>query len=137
LLISHGGRAIIANALKINATVTDIHFFDNCDEPWKLWAAVLLCNSTLQNPHFCRQSMAAVIFCNSTLQNPLAEVAPNLAAPGRTPVEGGYPQYSYPGNEYYAQETSVSILDKLRISYVQPSGSVLAKNLNPGGPVTT
>jgi hypothetical protein len=28
-------------------------------------------------------------------------------------VEDGYPQYSYPGNEYYAQESFVSIVDKL------------------------
>jgi hypothetical protein len=60
-----GGRAIIANALKINATVTDTRFFDNCDEPFgNSLAAVLLCNSTLQNLTFCRTSLAAVILCN-------------------------------------------------------------------------
>jgi hypothetical protein len=45
-----GGRAIIANALKINASVTHVKFLDECDEPvCNTLAAVLLCNSTLQN----------------------------------------------------------------------------------------
>jgi hypothetical protein len=45
-----GGRAIIANALKTNATVTSVHFLDDCDEPLcDTLALVLLCNSTLQN----------------------------------------------------------------------------------------
>jgi hypothetical protein len=45
-----GGRAIIANALKTNASVTDVRFFESFDEPCcDNLAAVLLCNSTLQN----------------------------------------------------------------------------------------
>jgi hypothetical protein len=44
------GKAIIANALKTNATVTDIKFFCDCGESLcNTLAAVLLCNSTLQN----------------------------------------------------------------------------------------
>jgi hypothetical protein len=46
----HGGKAIIANALKTNVTVTDLKFLGNCDEPLcNALAAVLLSNSTLQN----------------------------------------------------------------------------------------
>jgi hypothetical protein len=45
-----GGSAIIANALKRNATVTDVDICGDCDEPlYNSLAAVLLCNSTLQN----------------------------------------------------------------------------------------
>jgi hypothetical protein len=45
-----GGTAIIANALKINASVTNVRFLDDYDEPFcKTLAEVLLCNSTLQN----------------------------------------------------------------------------------------
>jgi hypothetical protein len=44
-----GGRAIIANALKRNASVTSIKLLDDCDEPFcNSLAAVLLCNSTLR-----------------------------------------------------------------------------------------
>jgi hypothetical protein len=47
-----GGRAIIANALKRNASVTDIEFAE-FDEPLcNTLAAVLLSNSTLQNLRF-------------------------------------------------------------------------------------
>jgi hypothetical protein len=45
-----GGIAIIAYALKTNASVTNVKFFCDCDEPFcDTLAAVLLCNSTLQN----------------------------------------------------------------------------------------
>jgi hypothetical protein len=45
-----GGKALIANALKTNVTVTDVKFRGDCDEPFcDTLAAVLLCNSTLQN----------------------------------------------------------------------------------------
>jgi hypothetical protein len=45
-----GGRARIANALKRNASVTDVTFRDNFDEPFcKALAAALLFNSTLQS----------------------------------------------------------------------------------------
>jgi hypothetical protein len=45
-----GGRAIIANALKTNSTVTNLQFFGDCDEPFcNTLAVVLLCNSTLKN----------------------------------------------------------------------------------------
>jgi hypothetical protein len=45
-----GGRAIVANALKTNATVTSVQFLGDCDEPLcDTLALVLLCNSTLQN----------------------------------------------------------------------------------------
>jgi hypothetical protein len=45
-----GGRALIAKALKTNASVTDVEFRGDCDEPFcDTLAAVLLCNSTLQN----------------------------------------------------------------------------------------
>jgi hypothetical protein len=45
-----GGRAIIANALKRNSSVTSVQFLDDFDEPFcNALAAVLLCNSTLQN----------------------------------------------------------------------------------------
>jgi hypothetical protein len=45
-----GGRAIIANALKKNASVTNVKFLDDCDEPLcSTLAAVLLSNATLQN----------------------------------------------------------------------------------------
>jgi hypothetical protein len=48
----YGGRAIIANALKRNASVTRIEFSD-FDEPLcNTLAAVLLSNSTLQNLTF-------------------------------------------------------------------------------------
>jgi hypothetical protein len=44
-----GGRAIIANALKRNASVTDVKFLDDYDEPFcNTLAAVLRCNTTLQ-----------------------------------------------------------------------------------------
>jgi hypothetical protein len=45
----YGGGAIIASALKRNASVTDVDFLGYCDEP--------LCNT-----------LAEVLFCNSTLQ---------------------------------------------------------------------
>jgi hypothetical protein len=49
-----GGRAIIAYALKTNASVTNVVFFCDCDEPFcDTLAAVLLCNSTLQNLTVC------------------------------------------------------------------------------------
>jgi hypothetical protein len=45
-----GGRATIANALKTNLTVTDANFSGDFDESFcNALAAVLLCNSTLQN----------------------------------------------------------------------------------------
>jgi hypothetical protein len=45
-----GGRAIIANALKTNATVISVQFLGDCEEPLcDTLALVLLCNSTLQN----------------------------------------------------------------------------------------
>jgi hypothetical protein len=45
-----GGAAIIANALKRNTSVTDVKFLDYFDETFcNTLAAVLLCNSTLQN----------------------------------------------------------------------------------------
>jgi hypothetical protein len=45
-----GGRAIIANALKTNASVTDVQFLDDCDESFcNTLAVVLLYNSTLQS----------------------------------------------------------------------------------------
>jgi hypothetical protein len=45
-----GGGAIIAKALKTNASVTNVEFSSYCDEPLcDTLAAVLLCNSTLQN----------------------------------------------------------------------------------------
>jgi hypothetical protein len=45
-----GGRAIIADGLKTNTSVTNVEFRGYCDEPFcDTWAAVLLCNSTLQN----------------------------------------------------------------------------------------
>jgi hypothetical protein len=45
-----GGTAIIANALKTNVTVTDVHFLGDCDESFcNALAAVLLCNSALRN----------------------------------------------------------------------------------------
>jgi hypothetical protein len=51
--IPDGGGAIIANALKTNATVTDVGFFFDCDEPLcDILAVVLLCNTTLQNLAF-------------------------------------------------------------------------------------
>jgi hypothetical protein len=44
-----GGRAIITNALKTNATVTAVQFLGDCDESFcNAMGAVLLCNSTLQ-----------------------------------------------------------------------------------------
>jgi hypothetical protein len=44
-----GGRAIIAKALKTNASVVEVQFRGDCDEPLcDTLAAVLLCNSTLQ-----------------------------------------------------------------------------------------
>jgi hypothetical protein len=49
-----GGTAIIANALKRNASVTNVVFFNDYDEPFcNTLAAVLLCNSTLQNLTVC------------------------------------------------------------------------------------
>jgi hypothetical protein len=43
-----GGRAIIANALKRNETLTNVKRLGGCDEPLcNALAAVLLCNSTL------------------------------------------------------------------------------------------
>jgi hypothetical protein len=43
-------RAVIANALKTNATVTDVKFLGDCDESFcNTLAAVLVSNSTLQN----------------------------------------------------------------------------------------
>jgi hypothetical protein len=43
-----GGRAIIVNALKTNATVTNVRFLGHCDEPsCDALAIGLLCNSTL------------------------------------------------------------------------------------------
>jgi hypothetical protein len=45
-----GGKALIASALKTNVTVTDVQFLCDCDESvCDTLAAVLLCNSTLQN----------------------------------------------------------------------------------------
>jgi hypothetical protein len=46
-----GGRAIITNALKTNTTITNAQFsLDDFDEPFcNSLAAVLLCNSTMQN----------------------------------------------------------------------------------------
>jgi hypothetical protein len=45
-----GGRAMIANALKRNATVTHVKFLDGFDEPFcNTLAGVLLYNSTLRN----------------------------------------------------------------------------------------
>jgi hypothetical protein len=45
-----GGRAIIANALKTNESVTNVNFGGDYDEPFcNTLDAVLLCNSTLQN----------------------------------------------------------------------------------------
>jgi hypothetical protein len=45
-----GGIAVIADALKINASVTNVKFLGNFDGPLcNTLAAVLLCNSTLQN----------------------------------------------------------------------------------------
>jgi hypothetical protein len=45
-----GGTAIIANALKMNTSVTNVRFLDDYDEPFcKTLAEVLLYNSTLQN----------------------------------------------------------------------------------------
>jgi hypothetical protein len=45
-----GGRAIIANALKRNVSVTDVKFLGDFDEPFCITlTAVLICNSTLQN----------------------------------------------------------------------------------------
>jgi hypothetical protein len=45
-----GGAAIIANALNTNASVTDVKFFGDFDDLFcNILAAVLLCNSTLQN----------------------------------------------------------------------------------------
>jgi hypothetical protein len=45
-----GGIAVIADALKINASVTNVKFYGNFDGPLcNTLAAVLLCNSTLQN----------------------------------------------------------------------------------------
>jgi hypothetical protein len=45
-----GGRALIANALKRNVSVTDAKFLGDLDEPfYNALAAVLLSNSTLQN----------------------------------------------------------------------------------------
>jgi hypothetical protein len=45
-----GGRAIIANALKTNLTVTSVQFHGDCDEHLcDTLAVVLLCNSTLQD----------------------------------------------------------------------------------------
>jgi hypothetical protein len=45
-----GGGAIIANGLKRNKAVTDVKFLGHFDEPFfNTLAAVLLCNSTLQN----------------------------------------------------------------------------------------
>jgi hypothetical protein len=45
-----GGNAIIANAMKTNATATNVKFCGCCDEPFcNTLAAALLCNSTLQN----------------------------------------------------------------------------------------
>ena len=47
-LFPDGGKAIIANALKTNRSVTCIRFFGKCDDPLcNTLAAVLLCNSTL------------------------------------------------------------------------------------------
>jgi hypothetical protein len=44
-----GGRAVIANALKRNTSVTHVKFRDDFDEPLcNAFALVLLCNSTLQ-----------------------------------------------------------------------------------------
>jgi hypothetical protein len=45
-----GGRGIIANALKTNATVTIVQFLGDCDESFcNAMGEVLLCNSTLRN----------------------------------------------------------------------------------------
>jgi hypothetical protein len=45
-----GGAAIIANALNTNASVTDVNFHSDFDDFfYNILAAVLLCNSTLQN----------------------------------------------------------------------------------------
>jgi hypothetical protein len=47
---SDGGRGIIVNALKRNASVIDVKFLDGFDEPFcNTFAGVLLANSTLQN----------------------------------------------------------------------------------------
>jgi hypothetical protein len=44
------GRSVIANALKTNVTVTDVEFRGDSDDLFcSTLAAVLLCNSTLQN----------------------------------------------------------------------------------------
>jgi hypothetical protein len=53
-----GGGAIIANALKTNvmhqSPMSDISFGGDVDEPFcNTWAAVLLCNSTLQKLTLC------------------------------------------------------------------------------------
>jgi hypothetical protein len=54
-----GGRAIIANALKKNATVTNVEFLDDCDESFcNTLAALLLCNTPLQSPTLCAKTSA-------------------------------------------------------------------------------
>jgi hypothetical protein len=54
-----GGKATIVNALKTNASVTDANFICNFDEPFcNSLAAVLLCNSTLQNLTVCTPGRA-------------------------------------------------------------------------------
>jgi hypothetical protein len=64
-----GGRAIISDALKTNALVTDVEFIGGCDE-------LFFCNT-----------LATVLLCNSTLQN-LAFRLPEQGAGGRWRPEG-------------------------------------------------
>jgi hypothetical protein len=80
-----GGRAVVVNALKANATVNDVGFFGAFDEPFfNTLAAVLLCNSTLQNLTVHTASLASVrwfspIFLslgmNTTLKSLTAEIS--------------------------------------------------------------
>ena len=66
-----GGRAIIANALKTNASVTNVEFLDDFGE------------------HFCN-TLAAVLLCNSTL----LDLTLQLPEGRRALVEDGYAQSS-------------------------------------------
>jgi hypothetical protein len=99
-----GGRALIVKALKTNETVTDVQFLDDCDEP------------------FC-DTLAAVLLCNSTLQN-LALRLPEGIASGRwlSPI------FLSLGTNTTLKSLFVSILDKLGDKLCAAIRNGLAKN---------
>jgi hypothetical protein len=65
-VFADGGSAIIANALKRNASVTHVDFGGDCDEPLcNSLAAVLLCNSTLEGVALKLPEIACGIWLSS------------------------------------------------------------------------